>query len=263
MSTWTDRVALARDGWMTEIRLTRSGITPRTPTTVAAGIWAKTHYWAGWPADVCLHDHLILDIAEAGAHVRLEALMGNMREACARARRTFEDSVPCQLPDKDGAGRLMLGTNSIEARHNEGRARDIFPSENIPAGIEDDVMPPASDHLARLMAAAGAGLHVEDSINPHIGRARYMRDCKDRDWGYKLRLARRQAGGVVVAFRPQVFTVEMLHERMAAQLITAAHAANEEVFALHAPGGPCHGWTANSLPPGEQTLEEIKTRDRA
>lgn len=263
MTAWTDRVALARSAWSTEIRLDRTGFTPRTPTSVSAGVWARTHYWNGWITDICLHDHLILDLADDDAHAQLTALVGNVREVCERAARDFPDQIPCLGDGNDAQGRLKLAVNSWEMRDIAHRPDGFYPTEAIAPGVESQKLPATEDHLARLATAAAAGLHVEDSINPHFGPARYARDCKDRNWGYRLRLAKKQIGEVPVAFRPRALTLESLHEQMICQTITAMHFAVDDLFAAYAPGGAHAGKTCNGLPPGEKTRQEYLEEQEA
>lgn len=253
-AAWIDRVALARQGWHTEIRLTTQGIGQQPAGVVAAGCWARTNYWTGWITDICLHDHANIDLREADAAARLYALIASVRHTCERAAREFPDSIPCQTHPKQADGLIALAENSWDMRDIAARMRDSHPTEAIPEGIED--APATLPHLDRLICAALDGLHVEDAVTPHIGRARYARDCQNRDWGYRLRLAKRHSGDIKVAFRPMSFQVESLHEELVSSLTQSAHEGLSRLFSRHAPGGDLQGSTANHLPAGVRTLAD-------
>lgn len=256
MTCWRDRVALARAGWATEIRLSADGIRSKPEGVFACGFWARSSYWKGWISDIRIHDHAILDLRQKGAAAQVAALAANVREACERASRDFPDAIPCLVPGKDENGRLRLVENDWEMRQIDARQRAFFPTENIPEGLEEESCATAGSHLDHLIEAALGGFHVEDDINPYFGRNRYARDCKNRDWGYRLRLAMRNANGVQIAFRPRPFTVQSLHEAHACGMIKTAQRSTAELFASYAPGGDLEGRTPNGLPPGEQTIEE-------
>lgn len=253
ITPWEVRVGLARRGWQTELRLTRTGLVRSDQDRVAAGCWARRMHWAGGIAEVCLHEHAIFDPGAPDAASRLRDLIDRVDRLCARAEREFPDTVPCQLMERGEDGLLRLAVNTFQTKHLVTQNRDLAPSEAIPPGVEAG--PDA--HLFALLIAARDGLEAEDSLNPHFGRTRYARDCENRDWGYKLRLAVREANGVKVAFRPQEFTTRLLAPRAVSGLIGGSKAALTDLFRAYGPEGELAGMTPNGLPPGFETLAEM------
>lgn len=253
ITPWEVRVGLARRGWQTELRLTRTGLVRSDQDRVAAGCWARRMHWAGGIAEVCLHEHAIFDPGAPDAASRLRDLIDRVDRLCERAEREFPDTVPCQLMERGEDGLLRLAVNTFQTKHLVTQNRDLAPSETIPPGVEAG--PDA--HLFALLLAARDGLEAEDSLNPHFGRSRYARDCENRDWGYRLRLAVREANGVKVAFRPQEFTTRLLAPRAVSGLIGGSKAALTNLFRAYGPEGELAGMTPNGLPPGFETLAEM------
>lgn len=253
ITPWEVRVGLARRGWQTELRLTRTGLARSDRDRVSAGCWARRMHWAGGIAEVCLHEHGALDPASPDAPSRLRDLIDRVDRLCVKAERDFPDTVPCQLTERGEDGLPRLGVNTFQTGHLIPQRRDLTPSEAIPPGVEAG--PDA--HLFALLLAARDGLEAEDSLNPHFGRSRYARDCENRDWGYRLRLAVREANGVKVAFRPSEFTTRLLAPRAVSGLIGGSKAALTDLFRAYGPEGEMAGMTPNGLPPGFETLAEL------
>ena len=259
ITPWELRVGLARRGWQTEFRLTRSGLTWSGQDRVSAGFWARRMLWASGIAEVCLHEHTVLDPTSPEAASRLLDLIDRVGRLCAKAEREFPETVPCQLMERGPDGLLQLAENAFQTRHLRDQPRDLIPSENIPDRVEMGL----DAHLFALLIASQDGLEVEDFLNPHFGRSRYARDCQDRDWGYKLRLAVREAGGVKVSFRPQEFTTRLLAPRAVFGLIDGAKAALSDLFRAYGPEGELAGTTPKGLPPGFETLAGMIAMRRA
>ena len=258
---WASRIALARAAWVTEIRITEIGVLRADEGRRALGVWARTHYWKGWVADICLHDHAIVTLKGPDDVPRtvatLARLVDNVREACERAAVEYPDSVPCRLPDRMEDGRIALATNSFETGHIATRPPQHFPTEAIPAGMETTALGVEDGHLAALARATVDGLHVEDKLHPYFGRPRYASDCKDRSWGYETRLAARRApDGTRIAFRPVRFSLETLDETYATSLVTSGAAATRARInrAVERTG---------ALPPDLETLAEWAALEQA
>jgi len=255
-SPWEARVGLARRGWATEVRLTRTGLGRSGPDRVAAGCWARTWHWAGGIGEVCLHMHAILEPSAPDAVAKLGALISRVGELCEKAERDFPDTVPCQITERGPDGLPLLAENEMQTRHLRDQLRDLTPSENIPEGVEAGPDP----HLFALMMAARDGLETEDSINPYFGRSRYSRDCENRDWGYKLRMAIRELNGTRISYQPQEFTTRLLAPRVVSGLIGGTKASLLDLFRTYGPEGELAGATTNGLPPGFETLAEVIER---
>lgn len=257
MTPWSQRMSLARQGWSTEVRLSRIGVASSAPDTVVAiGVWARRWFWHGWITDVCLHDQAVVDLAQRDGARHAARLVENVSEACGRAEAQYLEAIPCQLAHKDAEGRLVLTESIGDTLRCHGSQRGHFPTEAIPPGIEEG----EDRHLEALIHAALRGLHVEDSLNPHFGRTRYMHDCKDRDWGYRVRLAVRRSAGVKVSFRPIESTTRLLAPSAAVGLTDGAQDSMLDLFDSYAPEGEMHGRTGNGLPPGFETLQESSWR---
>lgn len=259
ITPWEIRVGLARRGWQTDLRLTRTGLAHSDRDRVSAGFWARRMHWAGGIAEVCLHEHGVLYPSSPEAASRLRDLIDRVDRLCAKAEREFPDTVPCQLTERGEDGLLRLAVNTFQTGHLIPQNRDLTPSEAIPPGVEAG--PDA--HLFALLIAARDGLEAEDSLNPHFGRSRYVRDCENRDWGYKIRLALRETNGVKVAFRPQEFTTRLLAPRVVSGLIGGSKAALTDLFRAYGPEGDLAGSTPNGLPPGFETLQELISARKA
>jgi hypothetical protein len=259
MTVWTDRIALARKGWLTEIGINRNGIASSNATSVACGYWARTQYWTGFLTDICIHDHVIVDLAVDGAYDKIASMTQSVSETIARAEQEFTQTIPCVNGKRDSHGNLQLFENVHETQYAQSRPRTYFPTEDIPLNIEDTAITNGPDHLDRLISAARAKIWTIDNINPHFGFARYAKDCQDRRWGYRLRMAKRLSGDTKVSFKPKEMTVESLNEQLISPMIGSFHTAIDASFELYAPGGLRHGHTSNGLPPGDQTLADALT----
>jgi hypothetical protein len=210
-------------------------------------------HWAGGIAEVCLHEHAIFDPASPEASVRLGDLIRRLDRLCLKAELDFPDSVPCQLMERGEDGLLRLAVNTFQTTHLLGQIRTLTPSEAIPPGVEAG--PDA--HLQALLIAAREGMEAEDSVNPHFGRSRYVRDCENRDWGYKLRLTVREVDGVRVCYQPQEFTTRLLAPRAISGLIGSSKTTLGDLFRSYGAQGELAGQTPNGLPPGFETLHEM------
>ena len=260
--SWQTRLDLARRGWHTELRFSRDGIKPSTDSTFACGIWARRHYWNGWIANICLHAHDIFDCAADDAAQRTAAVIENLAEVCTRAEAEYPDQIPCQTVGRDDQGRIKLAVSEWEMRHVDHHRPKLYPTEAISPAL--DICAPGDGHIDHLLAALSQGLEVEDSINSYFGHARFARDCKNRQWGYRLRISKRRAAdGTRITYRPQVFTCESLHETHAASLVEGASAGMNRLFARYAAGGDMQGATPNGLPPSMTTLAEYRAAQEA
>jgi hypothetical protein len=256
MTIWSDRVNLARKGWHTKFGINRNGIASSSETSVACGFWANTNYWKGWLTDICIHDHVIVDLTEDGAYEKIASIASSVFNAISRAEVEFADSVPCINGTKDAHGRLELFDHSRETEYAYSRERTYFPTEDIPEDIHETAITQGPDHLENLISAARGTIWTTDHINPYFGHARHARDCLARKWGSKIRMSKRLSGETKNSFHPREMTVESLNEQLLAPMIGSFQSAIEDSFALYAPGGARHGSTSNGLPPGEQSLAD-------
>lgn len=254
MSAWKTRIELAQRGWHTNIRISREGIGKAHPDKRSIGIWAETGYWKGSLANVCLHLHTICDIRTDGK-AALEALVADVNEVCLRAESEFTDRVPCMGIGRDDEGRGILLEHSDETERLRGMKKEHWPTEKL--------LPDAASyvdggicHLDALHTAALMDISVEDSLNTYLGPPRYAHDCKDREWGYRLRLIKSLWGGEKLSFQPQTSSTHTLHEVYVGRLIEGSSEALNELFELYGSHGACAGQTPNGLPPGFMTLRE-------
>jgi len=248
-SLWTTRLALARSGWMTEIRLDRSGLGADPGARIACGAWARRHDWKGWVADVVLHAHAIVDLKAEDIAEGMSRTFVRLQDACIRAEAEFVETIPCMTTRLGPEGKLELAENRWELDQVRNTARDVFPSEALP----EDVRPYGAEgeiHLEALCRLAQLGLHVEDSLNPYFGPARLIRDCKNREWGYRLRIAVREAEGRRIRFQPQEISTRILHEEVVASITENAGAALTGLFAGTADAPRSGTDSGTALPPG-------------
>lgn len=256
---WATRVQLARRGWMTELRATRSGIGKASDTTYAFGIWARRFHWSGWIADVCLHAHAIVDINTESPEAEIASMCDVLLDGCDRAERDYVDQIPCQTGVPKGG--IQLAANRFELSCIIDQRRNVFPSEAIPEGVGDHVeTAPDQQLIPTILSALHAGYFYEDSITYLDGPPRMARDCSDRKWGYRLRLVKRYSlmdgEPVKLSFQPFKFNSDNLHQGIATQLINASVTSLDALFALYAPGGSAYTPGGNGLPPGQNSLEE-------
>jgi hypothetical protein len=257
MSVWQTRIEMAQRGWHTEININCSGI--RLDGNLdkrALGMWAKRWHWQGAINEVCLHTHRICDI-RTDYDENLIGLIADLNEVCLRAEKDFTDRVPCMGIGRDEQGRHILETNSLGTDLFNRSEKVHWPTERLLPDASSYVGGGA-DYLKALQDAALTGLDVRDDLNTYFGPARYARECKNRDWGYRLRLAKRSMNGEKVSYQPQEFTTRMLHEAAVQACITGSAAVMEQFFAMYAPDGPLAGETQNGLPPGFMTLSEAR-----
>ncbi|MCE6958510.1 hypothetical protein LAZ40_05530 [Cereibacter sphaeroides] len=253
LDPWELRLDLAIRGWHSEVRLTRDGIGSADPGVVSFGVWARCHHWQGRCADICLHEHKTIDLNREDALHLMARRIGIVHEACLRATRDFPDAIPC-LNGRNPDGTLGLAENDWEMRQAKAPDPDLVPTEALPESAKGHG--DGGSHLEALREAALAGLHLEDAVSSFFGRPRHARDCKDREWGYRLRVAVRSSAEDAVVFKPQEFTTRILQESVVAPMIATSSRSLLSLFADHAPGGRKAGTTGNRLPPGFQLLAD-------
>ncbi len=261
MKPWADRLELARAGWKTDIHISRHGVGKKREGCLSCGVWAKTNYWHGRITDICIHDHGIFEPNHQDIAVGLSKLIANVKEACIRAVDEFPDSVPCvSVPLYREDGSIRLVESGLETSHFKKGHAEHFPTEAIPEGMESGAYTVAGGHLEAMATAALKDCHVEDSLNPYFGRHRYMYDCKDRDWGYKLRIAPLEFDGTKISFKPFEYSTTYLQEGAITKMIsTSAHELRMDLFNYGKNG--IHQRRSNGLPPGMITLEEYRQKE--
>lgn len=264
---WQTRLALARLGIHTDSRLSTTGIRNESGFERAYGLWAKSWYWQGWISEVSFHDHAIIDLRDrADCHRQIERCHHRVLEVVERGLREFPDSIPCLSHQKRDDGMLGLVESSWAMQNLEGRERDNYPTELLPEGLEEAELPPRprqEGYIEAQLVNADLGLHVEDQLNTYTGRARYARDCKDRNWHYVQRVAVRKSADHSVKFQPTEFTSLLLTESEVTEFSKTTGAMMANLFASYAPGGSRHGLTEYNLPPGFATLDEYRAEQES
>lgn len=254
--SWTARIDLARRHWRTRTSLDANGIRQRSPTDMVFGVWANANHWAGDVSDVCLHEHLRVDLADPESVTRISAAVLRIHEACLRAERDFPDQVPC-MGERLEDGRLGLAISTWHTQNLRPPQDDYRPSEAIPEGVEIASRADPDLWVRTIRDLRLAGLHVEDHLNPWAGPPRTARDCQNRSWQYDFRIQMRDTPEGRVEFRPKRFRSEELSEPVIAGQLRAAADGIRALHALYAPGGACAGTTPNGLPPGTRLLSEV------
>lgn len=248
MSAWPDRLHLARKGWVTDIRLSRMGIASAPQSHQSFGFWAKRPDWHGRWGEVCLHDHVTVNLEDPEAALRSMAqASASVREACDRAWETYRDAVPCPRMDRDPDGGIGLTVSTYHTKHWEGCTLRPSPVEKIPDGLEALSPDVGEPQLRAVLDLVAAGLHVEDRLDPWFGPSRFVHDTSPRDWGYRTRLARKQQGETRVVFRPTETTTRLLDEMSVTGLLLTSGQALTDLFARCLP----------ALPPG---FEEFRPK---
>ena len=253
---WDMRLNLAADGWATTVGVSRIGA---GPGRVAVGAWATTWKWSGRIARVCLHDHALFPEDDRDALRRaLGQVCGSVLEACSRARTEFPDAVPCQLAGRDPQGRIFLAVNSFETPHLEEQSVMSWRPAALPVpgqarGLWED---------AFLDAALTPGVEFEDRLDPYGGPPVLVRDPGPATWRHVPRVHVRERGGIRVAAKFHVPEASFLRldEASVAGHVRGFLASVLARFDAHAPGGSRSGETDNGLPPGHETLEEMRAR---
>jgi len=239
MSAWPDRLHLARQGWVTDIRLSRMGIFSAPPSHQSFGFWAKRPDWHGRWGEVCLHEHVTIDLEDPETATRIMAeASASVREACDRAWAVYTDSVPCQRMDRDPGGALGLTVSTWTTTNWKTCQLRPAPIEKIAEGMEG--LSPDGDEpqLRAVLDLVAAGLHVEDRLDPWFGPARFVNDTSPRDWGYRTRIAVREQCETRVVFRPVETTTRLLDEGSATGLLRTSGQALIDLFARCAPAIP-------------------------
>lgn len=256
MDFWTHRIALARLGWHTEVRLNRNGIASSGAAKRALGIWARRNDWAGWRSEVSFHTHVIVDPSSPSAPDNALQAMKELCEICARATRDYPESIPCQMTERMRDGRLVLACNSWHSDLVADLPRDTFPTELIPEGIEMLRPAPRHAYLRLLFDLGSSGLETDDTMHTFLWPHTQLRDCKDRKWAYKVRVHKRELDGIKLASAPRSLEIERIDEIAGVALLSCAGAMIEAQFAPFKKGGALEGATPNGLPPGDLTLQE-------
>lgn len=258
-SAWENRIALAQDGWITNVRINDHGIGKDRETHLSVGLWAKTSNWAGWITEVSLHKTSLVPRNADLIAEEIQRLSAVMREGCTTARQAFPETIPCLDHSASTRDSLAFVTNSYAMTHTQGQARNHFPTEAIHPGAG---MGNSDAHAYAIARAVMNGMHVDDSLDPFADRYRLLSDCKNRNWQYGLRLCMRKWGNLTPAHQPARFSTNILEQTVTASLVKSAAASLWDLFAEFGPNGIRSGETENSLPPGFQTRQEKLDADR-
>lgn len=241
---------------MTDLRIEQPSLAK--PDSFSVGLWAKTSFWGGGIADVCLHTHGKFD-GSASRDDRIDLInrmTARLHETCDRARLTFPNSVPCQGLGRDEQGGIPLLENAGETGRLLESPRDIHPTEDLPEDLSAILDGDAPGLAGALVDAARDGTAVEDRLDPYFGPSRMLRDCQDRKWGYRLFLVPREFRGERIEYNRQELASRQLSEDFLCDLTRSSSASLIRMLEAHAPGGARHDPDGNGLPPGFRTVKE-------
>lgn len=255
MGIWADRTWLASQNWRTDLRIEK----PCASTGDRKfGLWAKTWRWGDRIADVCLHVHGSLDTSigrSTDFESQLDRASSMLREACARARAEFTESVPCQTWSK-GLERIELATTDWETRRFLTQQAQAFTPDIINFMVDG---PESGDYVSGILDGlrdAGSGLEYSDYLNP-FAEPRRVRDQHPAVWQFVVRPAVRRWNGKIVkaeSYRSGEVATRLIDESLAGSLARAACINYQKLFADFSPGGKLHGVTDNGLPPGHHVF---------
>lgn len=257
MSLWENRIALAREGWGTQITLDQSGV-KASGSMISVRIRASTEIWHGRRFSVSLHLHDTCNMFAAEASLRVDAICEDLRLLCQRAVREFPDCPPLQMAQRDDRGSPKLVPHEMARYIMQQQGPLVHPTEAIPEGklfSDDDVF------VSAILDAARAGLYVEDAIEVRPSRLRGTEEFKNREWLHRIRLAMPVFGGERLNFQPVDRLSCLLHEESEATLVRQSTEAMFNLFSLYAPGGARYGETKNGLPPGFSQRKQAPRKD--
>lgn len=202
------RIALAKLGWHTHVRIDKMGIRSSDPMDVRFGVTAKRNHWGHALSDVSFHDGVCINLSNAAHKDLAKQAIDTVYEGCIRAMNLWKDAVPCQTGKIDG--KLVLAENKGETDYMRNFVGAVHPTENF----WDDMGAYDGDRnfVEALCEIASDGLYVEDGLDHYFGRSRMARDCENRDWGYRFRTLPLIHNGEPVSFQPVETTTRLLSE---------------------------------------------------
>lgn len=249
MSAWLQRISLAKLGWRTEIMIDKMGVASDDPMDVRFGIWARRGHWGHALSDVCLHDTVCINLEDDTHRDLAEHAVDTVHLGCMTAMSLYPDTVPCQMPGKVD-GKLTFAEHGAETDYMRKFVGLVQPTEKL----VDDLRAYDGNHdfIDAVCDVARNGFKFMDSLDHHFGHSRMARDCADRDWGYRVRLAPHVHHGVAVSHNPIESTTRMLHETAVVNLARASAQSLRAYF-----DGFYHG-----MPPGFRSREEALADQR-
>ena len=261
-SVWPLRLDLARQGWITTLRLARLP----APGEAHAMVWLSRWDWHGRRCDrVTLH---------AGAKVSLDAKVEAQEQSilaiqqcfkrasnrAVKALQDFPDSIPQQgdgdeLREEPVATRIIFRESRRPADHHptEALPQDALTSGEIDLG-QDEILPTAL-HAVRTRGDWEDELSWVGSTSPGQNQ--------DRTWALGWKVVQREWLGQRVAYSPMRWSTSDLQGPAIATALRASEAELQAMEATYYPGSP-----TGSLPPGlksfvDHMLErEAAERDR-
>ena len=249
MSAWLQRIALAKLGWRTEIMIDKMGVASDDPMDVRFGIWARRNHWGHALSDVCLHDTVCINLEDDTHGDLARHAIDTVHTGCMTAMSLYTDTVPCQMPGKVD-GKLTFAEHRAETDYIRNFVGSVQPTERLLDDLR--AYDGDQDFIAAVCDVARDGFKIMDSLDHHFGHSRMARDCANRDWGYRIRLAPQLHRGAAVSHNPVESTTRMLHETAVVNLARGAGHSLRAYFDRFADG----------MPPGYRSREDALAEQR-
>jgi len=188
--------------------------------------------------------------------------VGRVFDACQLAHKDFSETVPVMkhpIADNDPIG---LTVNSWAVDHLGEKREDFVPTEDLPDQISSYASTGSDTVVSAMLDTARDGFSVDDSMDTYFGRARYASDCKNRPWGWRLRLAYDDLNKTEMAYQPREISSNELDEALCAGLLTTMSQKMTAMRTSYA-NGDRQGSTENTFPTGFLTMAEFENNRRA
>jgi hypothetical protein len=250
------RLLLAINGWHSDIRISRMGMMSSPDNMCSFQIWFSRWDWKGRASDriTFFSGAYLYSDNFSKSLLNAQKAVYDAAEACFRADKEFENSIPHMGNGREKNGKLKITINEIATKHIFASSQKInrFPTENLSQNLltleKDD------NFFKTIFPFTNKSIDYEDRIttfdfnNP--------RNYENRNWGYKSRLIIKNINNIKVSYTPIESFLNTLEQTQINNHIEARYQDIKQLMFDYSEKGSLYNTTYNGLPPGFKTVAE-------
>ena len=258
------RILMARNGWHSEIRISRMGMNSSPVEEAILQIWFSRWDWKGRPCDkITFFTGAKVDTSNFDRSLdRTRKAVYRAAEACFRSQRDYVDKVPHMSMGADEKGLLNLCVNDISTKYVFGKEpiRTVYPTEKL-----QDVYSYVSDlndnsYFRSIFPMVGNLFTYNDRLTTFGFNDHWK--YQDRDWGLQYSVIPHKSGDVKISYSREKILTKELNETFLSKEILLKYESVKQDLKDYSPGGLKYGQTLNGLPPEYMTVREYLVKDK-
>lgn len=249
---------MAHNGWHSEIRVSRMGMSSSPINESILQIWFSRWDWKGRLCDkITFFTGAKVDMNDFDRSLdRSRKAIYRAAEACFRSQRDYVDKVPHMSMGVDENGWLNLCVNDISTKYVFGKEpiKTVYPTENL-----QDIASYVSDlndnsYFRSIFPMVGDLFTYDDRLTTFGFNDHWK--YHDRDWGLQFSVIPHKSGDIKISYsREKILTNGLIEELLSKEISSKYESVNQKLKD-YAIGGAKHGETSNGLPPEYITIRE-------